>query len=154
MKKQLGFTLIEVMIVVVIVAILAAVAVPSYQDSIRKTRRAEAKEALTTAAALQERYFFTNNKYAITDGGTTGIAKLGISATSTEGYYTINIVTPAGGCPAGTGTCYRVTAQATGAQASDEQCSLFAIDHTGKKYAVKSGGNIETPADLTTEDCW
>jgi prepilin-type N-terminal cleavage/methylation domain-containing protein len=45
MKNQNGFTLIEVMIVVVIVAILAAIAIPSYQDSIRKTRRADAKEA-------------------------------------------------------------------------------------------------------------
>jgi len=84
MKKQKAFTLIEVMIVVVIVAILAAIAVPSYQDSIRKTRRADAKEALMRIAALQERYFFTNNKY-----GTA--SDLGVGSTSQEGYYTISI---------------------------------------------------------------
>lgn len=150
MKKTQGFTLIEVMIVVVIVAILAAVAIPSYQDSVRKTRRADAKEALTRIAALQERYFFTNNRY-----GT--FAQLGIGNTSQEGYYTVAMVTPVASLdssPTMCGTtavpyaCFLITATATGAQASDAACNQLSIDHVGRKTATKSGG-----ADNSVE-CW
>lgn len=145
MKKQKGFTLIEVMIVVVIVAILAAVAIPSYQDSVRKTRRADAKESLTRIAALQERYFFTKNDY-----GTA--AQLGVANTSTEGYYTINIYTTpgtnTGQC--GSDPCYRIVATpvAMGPQAADTKCAIFALNHIGQKSAKDSGD-----ADRTDE-CW
>lgn len=151
MKKQKGFTLIEVMIVVVIVAILAAVAIPSYQDSVRKTRRADAKEALTRIAALQERYFFTNNSY-----GT--LAQLGVGSTSQEGHYTVAMVAPTAslnGSPIWCGAteatkyaCFRITATSAGAQASDSECNQLSIDHVGKKTASKSGG-----AD-NSDVCW
>lgn len=147
MKKQKGFTLIEVMIVVVIVAILAAVAIPSYQDSVRKTRRADAKEALTRIAALQERYFFTKNDY-----GTAAL--LGVGNTSTEGYYTINIYTTPGadtaGGECGADPCYRIVANpvATGPQAADTKCALFTLNHVGQKTAQDA-----SDAD-TTDECW
>jgi type IV pilus assembly protein PilE len=145
MKRQLGFTLIEVLIVVVIVAILAAVAIPSYQESVRKTRRADAKEALTRIAALQERYFFTNNRY----GSATD---LGISSTSQEGHYTIAIAAPsadAAACGPTTATrCFTVTATATGAQAQDKKCNLFSINHIGQKTARAADNTV------TTDLCW
>jgi type IV pilus assembly protein PilE len=154
MKKTQGFTLIEIMIVVVIVAILAAVAVPSYQDSVRKTRRADAKEALTKAAAAQERYFFTHNQYAGT------MAALGLSSTSTEGHYSIVFADPDNKdssqvqCKVGTSTypCFRLTAVAatSGAQAGDTNCQTFVISHTGKKQAFAKG----TPVRETTDQCW
>ncbi len=56
-------TLIELMIVVFVVALLAAVALPAYQGSVRKARRAEAKAALTTCAQRLERYYTENNSY-------------------------------------------------------------------------------------------
>ena len=58
-----GFTLIELMITVAIVAILAAIAIPSYQDSIWKGKRAEAKAAILKALQAEERYYTQNNTY-------------------------------------------------------------------------------------------
>ena len=72
-----GFTLIELMITVAVVGILAAIAYPSYQDSIRKSRRADAKSALLDAAHRQERFFTENNQYTnvlVAPGGCTGAA--------------------------------------------------------------------------------
>lgn len=60
---QRGFTLIELMIVVAIVAILAAVGYPSYQDSIVKTKRAEGRAALMEIMQQQERFYTQNNAY-------------------------------------------------------------------------------------------
>ncbi len=62
-KKQNGFTLIEVMIVVVIVAILAAVAMTSYQGSILRTRRSAAQACLQQQAQFIERYYTTHMTY-------------------------------------------------------------------------------------------
>ncbi|MET0718666.1 MAG: type IV pilin protein, partial [Pseudoxanthomonas sp.] len=58
-----GFTLIELMIVVAVVAILAAVSYPSFQDQIRKSRRAQAKADLVEYAAAAERFHTSNNSY-------------------------------------------------------------------------------------------
>lgn len=93
-KYTSGFTLIELMIVVAIVGILAAVAYPSYQDSIRKGKRAEARTALTDLMLQQERYMTQMNTYlAFTNtAGTTNPASVpfktfsGDSSTNTA-YY-------------------------------------------------------------------
>ena len=59
-----GFTLIELMIVVVIIAVLAAIALPAYQQYARETKRADAHSAMLRIAALQEKFFSDNNFYA------------------------------------------------------------------------------------------
>jgi type IV pilus assembly protein PilE len=59
-RRARGFTLIEMMIVVVVIALLGAVALPSYQRSVAKARRADAKAALSTAAQMMERYSTEN----------------------------------------------------------------------------------------------
>lgn len=63
-RASAGFTLIELMIVVAVVAILAAIAYPSYQDAVRKARRGQAKADLVELAAEAERFRTVNNSYA------------------------------------------------------------------------------------------
>lgn len=71
-QKNEGFTLIELMIVVAIIGILAAVAYPSYQEYVRKSRRAEGRTALMELLQQQERYMTQNNTYlAISTAGAT-----------------------------------------------------------------------------------
>ena len=81
MKKQkfAGFTLIEIMVVVAIIGILSAIAIPSYNDSVMKGRRAEGKAAILRTAGLLERYMTTQNAY------TTSFASLQGNSYSGDG---------------------------------------------------------------------
>src|SRR5882724_411021 len=83
-----GFTLVELMVVIVIASILMAIAIPSYKNSIRKSRRTDAKTALLDLAGREERFFSTNGRYSQTP------AELGYPGTSWGtvfggGYYTM-----------------------------------------------------------------
>lgn len=137
------------MIVVVIVGLLAAVAYPSFMDSIRKGRRSEAFQAITAVQQAQERWRANKSTY------TTDLSLLGISSSTASGYYTISISAP----QTGTGSLtngYRITAAAVGgkSQASDANCSTVGLEMAGGnvRYAGGAGG-----ADLTfTEQnvCW
>lgn len=73
-RRERGFTLIELMIVVAIIGILAAIAYPSYQNSVEKSRRTDAKSALSGLAGAMERHYTTNSTYegAAAGGGDTG----------------------------------------------------------------------------------
>ena len=127
MRRQMGFTLIEVMIVVAIVAIIAAFAYPSYQDSVRKSRRADAKQALTDLAARMEQYYISNKSY------TTTVANVGLStATSPEGYYTLSV---AAGPTTAIATSYTLTAAATskGNQNADTACATMTLNSVGTR---------------------
>jgi type IV pilus assembly protein PilE len=64
LKKRSGFSLLELLVVLVIVGILASVAYPSYVDSVRKANRSEAIAELQNILAAQERYFLANRTYA------------------------------------------------------------------------------------------
>ncbi len=70
---QKGFTLIELMIVVAIIGIIAAIAYPSYQGYVESARRGDAKGALMQFASAMERYYTQNNTYIGADGGTSPI---------------------------------------------------------------------------------
>ena len=73
MKKQAGFTLVELMIVVAIIGILASVAYPSYIESTRATKRATAQSDLLQLASFLERRFTENNTYLIANGSSDPI---------------------------------------------------------------------------------
>lgn len=135
-KKENGFTLIEIMIAVAIVAIIAAVALPSYQEQIRKSRRSDAKIGLEKAAALQEQHRFTNNTYS---GDVNDIGGTGGTLISPEGHYTIatSVVSSSTGCSTD-GFCFLLTATATGVQASDTDCATFTLTNTGTKTSTSS----------------
>lgn len=124
-----GFTLIELMIVLAIVSILAAVAFPSYKDSINRSRRSDGLIAVEKAAAMQEQHYFQANQYAtdINDiGGVNGVL------TSPEQHY---LITTSSTTPTLDFTV-TATAQSTGAKA-DEECYFIRISNTGLRTAHK-----------------
>ena len=92
MKKNKGFTLIEVMIVVAIIGILAAIAYPSYDEYVKRGNRAEGQAFLNEVAARQERYFSQNNKYA----ASASDLNLPTPTGSETGKYTLSIGTDNG----------------------------------------------------------
>lgn len=115
MKRNLGFTLIELMIVVAIVGILAAIAFPSYMESVRKSRRADAKSTMLQVASQEERYYTENIKYGtLTEIGNTG------AVTSAGGQHTVTV--------AKTDATYTITA--TPVQ-TDATCGNLTITNTG-----------------------
>ncbi|WP_275975282.1 type IV pilin protein [Alkalimarinus coralli] len=140
-NKQKGFTLIEIIIVIAIIGILAAIAFPSYQESVRKSRRVEAKSVILEAAARQEKFFSQQYAYATTMNSTATVPGLGYNANpfiTESGFYSIAITTT--GTPAST---YTLTASAIGAQAADD-CKTLSLTNTGVKGAT--GG--------TVAECW
>jgi len=85
MNKQVGFTLIELMIVVAIIGILATIAYPSYVENTRATKRATAQSDLMKLASFLERRFTENNSYLIANGSSDPISS---TACSTAGGCT------------------------------------------------------------------
>ncbi len=143
MHKQRGVTLIELVTAMLVVSILTAIAIPSYTSYMRKTRRADAKSMLNTAAQQLERCYTRMNSYndGTNDvaGGTCPLA-LGANATNTYSLAIAFDTTP--GLPAG--QSYTLTATALGKQALDTACGNFTLDQMGKQ-GVSAG---------TVASCW
>ncbi|MCF7982217.1 MAG: type IV pilin protein [Pseudomonadales bacterium] len=143
MRHDSGFTLIELMIVVAVMAILAAIALPSYQESVRKSRRSDAQAFLLSLAQAQERHFTQNLQYATAIKGTASKTNLGwSSANSSEGYYELDLVNSSFTAAAFTAIVKPV---AGGPQAGDSKCTTISITNTGVKGKSGTG---------TLEDCW
>ena len=124
-----GITLIELMIVVGIVGILAAIAYPSYRTHIQKTRRADAKSALLDTSQRLERCFSTYNAYNDNNCGVVSGGK--VDQPSMEEHYQIESTVL-------TATTFTLTATPLDAQLDDDRCTLFTLTHTGQKTAEGS----------------
>lgn len=129
---QRGFTLMELMVVVVIVGILAAVALPAYQNSVRKARRSDARIALTETAQTLERCQTQFGRY---DDPACPVAA---SFASSDGYYTITVTVDA--------AQYSLRADAGGVQTADSTCAALMLDSLGVRAAVDADGTAST--------CW
>ena len=129
-----GFTLVELMIVIVIVAILLAVALPSYQNSVQKGRRADAKSALLDAANRQEGLMLDRGTYSL------NMMDLGFDQSpyvSEEEHYSITATVCSGGS---IDRCYVLTAtpQSESPQVDDTRCTSFILNSNGSKTATGS----------------
>jgi type IV pilus assembly protein PilE len=145
--RHRGFTLIELMIVVVIAAILVGIAVPSYTSQVRKSRRTDARNALMDIAAREERFLSVSNSYSQlpTDVGYSGAAW---PQTLTNQYYTVSVVAPDAVNQPGVASSFLITATAVGLQAGDTQCATFSVNQIGQQTATSP-----TDANAST-DCW
>jgi type IV pilus assembly protein PilE len=140
-----GFTLVELMTVVVIGTILVALAIPAYTSQVQKSRRTDARTAVLDLAGREERFFSTNTAYSA-DPTQLGYAPLGSGAVFPQlvgsNYYQITVVTPN---PAwtGNGPSFLVTATPApgSSQLNDTQCTSFMVDQTGLQTATGSLGN-------------
>lgn len=140
-KRQIGFTLIEVMIVVAIIGILASVAYPSYTDYVRRGQVTEAFTQLSTWRTKMEQYYQDNRNY-----GTDGVCAADASANSWNGFAATEHFTYA--C-ATTDSDQKFTITATGSTGAATG-NDFSIDHEGKPKTVKFKGTDVSPA----AECW
>lgn len=146
--KNKGFTLIELMIVVAILGIIAAIAYPSYQDSVMRSQRADALTTLSRLASEQERFYTLSAPATYAADFKTlvdnSLAANTVEIDSDEELYTITLSNS--GCSSTVGTqtvysCFSLTAQpATGStQQRDTECWNIVITETGKSSENKAG---------------
>lgn len=152
--RQRGLTLIEVLIVAVIVGTLAAVAYPTFVDSMRKGRRADAFTHLSALQLAQERWRSNHAAYApLANTAAEGDPAngLGLPATTASGYYGVAL---SGVDAAG----YTATATATSGttQASDGDCKVLSVRMQGGNLRYGSGSS-SVDWELANPDpkrCW
>ncbi len=142
MKKEQAFTLVELMVMVAIIAILAAITIPSYSQYVQQARRADARAMLLQASQWMERFRSENNSsYA------GAVLPAGLSRTPSEcgvdcaAQYSISLSNVAAGT-------YTLNAEPAGVMAQDE-CGTLTIDNTGLRTAKKGSS---AAADL--QQCW
>src|SRR6202162_3791474 len=147
-RRSRGFTLVEVMIVVTIIALLASIAIPMYSKQVQKSRRVDARTAVTDLAGREERYLTTAGAY------TNVAANLGYAALPVvvgSGYYQLSVNVPA--VAAGVQPTYTViaTVVAGSSQLKDGACLYFSVDNTGRQF---SSANIGGGGADTSITCW
>ena len=147
-RRARGFTLIELMITVAIIGILAAVAFPAYNQSVRKSRRSDAKSALLDLAQREERYLSTANQYTTSapllgygSGVTVTTASPMNIATGSASYYQLSV-----SVPTSAPTTFSATAAPQGVQTADS-CGTFGLDNTGAQ-------NVTNTTGTSAANCW
>lgn len=135
-----GFTLVELMLAVLIVGLLAAIAVPSYIDQVRKSRRADAYEAMARVQQAQERHRSQNLRYA------DSLSDLGLGAQSLAGHYRLELSEVSAN-----GFTLRAVPSPEGRQAGDQRCAQFLL--TVAKGVQNRSALSRSGAD-SSSPCW
>jgi type IV pilus assembly protein PilE len=122
MRRNAGFTLIELMITVAVLSILAAIAYPSYQDQVRKSRRAKAQSLLMDIGTRQQQRLLDARNYSASTAG------LNVNIpSSVSSHYTITMTAPASTPPT-------FTATATPKPGQDkDKCGTLSLNNAGTK---------------------
>lgn len=144
--NEAGFTLIEMLIVAAMLAILAAVAVPSYQTYIMESRRSVGQQCTIEAAAYLESFYTINRRYG-TVADLAGDARTQ-NVVCDDDSYNINIAVPEDG------QTYTITVSVDpdGVQTNDDDCNQYMLDSVGVRSAQSvpiDGARIDT-----TDICW
>lgn len=130
-KKWAGFTLIEIMMVIVILGILIMIAYPSYLNFILKARRADALATLAQAQITLERCYAQNFSYSQACSSLPTFPQ-----TSAQGFYTITLTNLSP-------TTYTLTATPIGSQAEDTTCSSLSVNQANVKTATDTSGTAQ-----------
>ncbi|HEX4330210.1 MAG TPA: type IV pilin protein [Burkholderiales bacterium] len=136
-----GFTLIELMIVVIVISVLAAIAIPSYTAYITRGKRASARTAIQNLAQIEERFFTQNNNYQSVAAGssvTAGWVNF-VGDVYTTRYYDLTVTTAAGTTT--TAAAFTISAVPTNGF-TDNQCGTLSLTSTG----------LQSPTSVS--DCW
>jgi type IV pilus assembly protein PilE len=136
-RTNAGFTLIELMIAIAVVAILAAVALPSYNEYVMRTHRANARAALLQAAQWMERTATAQGRYPLTAAIPAGVLAV------EGGRYNI-------AAASNDGLTYSLTASPGLAQVRD-RCGTYQINEAGTRLQLPT---TEIPAPLGPLECW
>lgn len=131
-KQAGGFTVTELMIAVAIVGVLVTVALPSYQEHLRKAKRSDARITLESLAAAQELYYFRNQKYAEKFSDLTKAEESVLTLPSDHGHYAITLTAD--------DFSWSLSATPVAQQANDQQCAVFSLSHLGEHSALDADG--------------
>ena len=129
-NKNKGFTLVELMIVIAIIGILAAVGYPAYTNAVKKGNRADAIDSLMSLANRMEEYYMNNDTYAGATINAAGTGTVGSNKTSDD-LYTLSITSA---------TAYAYTLTAT-PKSADTECGNLILNSLGQKTDSKGKGN-------------
>jgi len=147
-----GFTLIELMIVVAIIGVISAIAVPSYQESVRKSRRSEVRGQLLEVAQYLQRFYSQNDSFMQDRSGTatsipTALALVPRTATAGNQAYTISFTTPIAGTTNPSVSTFKIQAvRRVGGPMAGDKCGDFLLDNTGARSVAN--------ATDTAANCW
>ena len=150
--KPRGFTFIELMVVLALVGLLAVIAIPSYQESMRKSRRTEVRAQLMEVAQYLQRFYSHNDSFATTKAGAAAtipseLAKVPRNAAPGSQSYDISFATPAAGAINPGLASFKIQAvRRAGGPMDGDKCGDFTLENTGARNVLK--------ATDTAANCW